>query len=505
MKTKKTIRYISAAIIAALSFSLSSCEHITVNFDEIFPVTGTYAETETSIVTEKVKESDTEAAPDTLDIYEYEGAGIAEAYLDGIGEYDFGGQTVFINTTAENAEVLHPSIEENETNTYSEAVYERNRIVEERYGCEFHYQTTTIEAMVTDIKAAIKNEEYYADLLAVRENELPILIKEGYLYNLRSLPFLDTGAEYFNSSASKALSAGYHDYGVISCATVDPDRISCLFINVELVGEENAAKMISAVKAGEWTFDMLSDAAAEYGIATEFDADVVTEIVSVSAGVTLVDNAKKETPKVTLPERASTVVELCRKLFAEDIKFNNADAENEGAEAEPEASERFISGTEAFYLGEMGFMNSVSSVPFEWALVPIPKVDALDGEYRAYVTEETLTLSVPINTADPDGASVLLRALAAASAGYLRDAYVEYHMYNTVRSSAALSMIEAVYDTPYFVFERGLGTASEKIINGTIGIIKTAATDSDADLEKLFDKNENKANDALEDIYEPIN
>ena len=502
MRTKKTIRYITAAIAAAISFSLSSCEHITVNFDEIFPVTGTFLETETEKPKETEKDPETEAPKETLEIFEYEGLKKAEAYLESIGAYDFGGQTVFIKTTAENADVLHPDLEENEGNTYSEAVYERNRIVEERYGCEFHYQTTTMEAMTADIKAAIKNEEYYADLLAVRENELPILIKEGYLYNLRSLPFLDVNAEYFNASASKALSAGYHDYGIISYATIDPDKISCIFVNVGLLGEERAEKIVSSVKNGEWTFDMLSELTAETKLITDFDVDALVDVVSASAGLTLVDNSRKASPTVKLPAAADTVVEICRKLLSGSVVFNDVNEENEVTDF---ARDRFISGEEALYLGEMGFMNHLSSVPFEWSVLPIPKTDAeLDG-YRAYVTENTLTLSVPINTADPDGASVLLRALSAASAGYLRDAYVEYHMYNTVRSSAALSMIEAVYDTPFFSFERGLGSVSEKILSGTVDVIRTAAKDPEANLQKLFDKYDAKADDALEDVYEPIN
>lgn len=525
MKTdvKKNVKTAKKSIVICISVillasMLSSCSNITVNFDKIFPADGSFEPTSdgesiNEIGSESESENASESANangnserDTLDIYEYKGKEISSSYLESIGEHDFGGQTVFIKTTdpAMAEKTLFPDFEENGTNSYSAAVYERNRMVEEKLNCEFHYRTTTVEEMTADIKAALKNEEYYSDLLAVRESELPVLIKEGYLYNLRSLPFLDPDEEYFNYSASVSLSAGYCDYGIISYATIDPNSISCIFMRTDLLKNEAADEVFSAVKSGGWTFEMLAEISSEGGIVTDFTADDVADVISSSLGITFVNNSSRSVPTVYLNEKAFTATDIL-KTFSDIIRIY--DPENSGdTETSVTAQEAFCSAGAAFYLGKLGDMEKFSNASFEWSVLPVPKVSA-EGSYSSYVTEDTLVLSVPINTADPDGASVLLKALSAASAGYLRDAYVEYHMYNTVSSFRTLSMIETVYDSPFFSFERSLGSGSSKIADGTYNILRSVFKNggSGEDVKSLFKKNEAGANKALKERYRSVN
>ncbi len=514
MKIKK-IRYsVLISLILAFVLSLSSCSVITVNFDKIFPPSlGEYSGTETDTEgsdTPDADTSDTEAdggdEDGKVNIYEYTGSAISEKYLSEIGEYDFGGQSIFIKTTADSEafSVISPSIEDGEeADTYSKAVYERNRIVEERFGCEFHYSVTTVEEMIADIKASIKNEAYYADLLALPQNELYKLVKEDYLYNLRSLPFLDRDAEYFNPYAWNSLSAGYHDYAVISYATIDPDDIGCVFINTEMTA---ADEMLALVDAGHFTWGQLLEITKWQSISFGGSLDIFPDTVYASAGLELVNNSKNKTPEVVLPEKAAGVRDVVTWLLKGWTLLPETEETNEetGETVRTGGLSAFLSGESVCHIGHLGDCDALAASSFEWAVAPMPKYHA-EGDHLSYMPNDTLTLSVPINTTDHDGASVLLRALSAASYGYLRDAYSEYHMYNTVRSSAVLKYIEMCYDTPFFDFAHGLGACSDDIADCTYLLLREAAFDPEFKLEKQFNKLDGGANKALKKLYEPRN
>ncbi len=506
MKISRSKRIFALFLTLSLTAALTSCSIVDIHYDsileELFPFEGTFSEEE-STEPGSTSAADTEPESETekdVPIYEYTGLEEAKAYLDEIGEHSFDSQTVFIRTTAtDELGVLFVSSDLDEKDTYSASVYERNRMVEERFACELHYVVTTVDQMIIDIEAALEAEEYYADLLAVTQKELALLYKENCLYNLRQLPFFSLEEEYFNPYGAAAFSAGYGDYGVIGAATVNPDNISCVYANLDLLRGIYEGDLESLAKSGQWTWDELMSVAAAGGLSTGYpltEDGGITDIVSASAGLSMVDNKRNETPEVMFPEEAHTVIDICQRIFSELTLVSSTE--------EKAAIDVFLAAETALHLGSLGDMNRLAAAGFGWTVLPVPKTAAED-EYRAFVSNDTLVLAVPVNTVDPDGASVLLRAMSAASMGYLRDAYVDYHHYNTVSHSGVLPLIELVYGTPFFCFDKGLGTVSERITASTFELIREAILDPEMNVEKQFGKLDNKANDKLEDWFAPRN
>lgn len=497
-------RIILTALALLLTLPLTSCSIVQINFDDIlddvFPFEGTFSDETVDLVGDDTVPDGVEA-PDAVKKHEYTGLSEAQAYLAEIGEYSFDGGAVFIKTTAteENIGQLFVDGDVDEEDTYSASVYERNRMVEEALNCELRYVTTTVDKMIIDIESAVVTKDYYADLLAITQSEVAILAKEGCLYNLRSLPFFTMDEEYFNESASVALSAGYYDYGVISAATIHPDGISCVYVNLDMLREKYDGDLESLAKAGEWTWDVMLEASADSKLSCGSivaGEGGLADIVSASAGVTLVKNKTNKTPTVSFSDTVFDVVDVCQTLVL-DRKSLTAGAKGGGLPA-------FLGSVSTFHIGKLGDMNELAYVSFDWTVLPMPKISA-EEKYRAYTAADTLVLSLPVNISNHEGAATLIRAISAASSGYLRDAYVKYHMYHTVRRSSALTLIEMVYETPFFNFEHGLGTISSDIDDCTVGLIGEMARLRDENVEKLFNKRDNKANKALKKYYEPRN
>lgn len=502
---KTAYRIILTALSALLVLPLASCSAVQINFDDIlddvFPYDGTFSDDTADLGGNVTLPDNDSESTDAVKKHEYTGLKEAQEYLDAIGDYSFGGNTVFIKTTAtaENLGQLFIDGEIDEEDTYSATVYERNRMVEEAFDCELHYVTTTIKQMIIDMEAAVESVDYYADLLAVTQEETASLAKEGYLCNLRSLPFFTMEEEYFNASASDALSAGYYDYGVIGAATIDPDSISCVYVNLDLLRGVYEGDLEAVAKSGGWTWELMLEASANAKISCGTivaGEGGLADLVSASAGLTLIKNKQNDTPEVSFSDTANKVIDVCQTLVL-DRKSLTAGAEGGGLPA-------FLGSVSTFHFGRLGDMNELALVAFDWTVLPMPKMSPED-EYRAYTDADTLVLSVPVNTSNPDGAAILLRAMSAASSGYLRDAYVEYHMYHTVRRSSALTLIEMIYETPFFSFEHGLGTVSSDIEDCTFGLIREMARKRDTNAEKLFGKRDNAADKALKKYYEPRN
>lgn len=247
-------------------------------------------------------------------------------------------------------------------------------------------------------------------------------------------------------------------------------------------------------KNGEWTWEKLIEIASESAISYSGTKGELADVISASGGVTYVSNEKNKTPEVVLPDGASVALEAARNLFLSV----NVLSGNENGSIDAFASKKSI-----FHIGKLFDMQELSSADFDWTVVPIPKLSSDQTSYFSYMDSDTLAYAVPVTITDAEGAGALISAISAASYSYMRDVYVKYQMYHTVRVSSALDMIELIWDTPYFDFAHTLGTVSDDISDGTYMMFREAATDVKLSLDKLFKKHKSSVNKALKKYYAP--
>ncbi len=486
------LRVICAALVTALVIMMSSCSIIKINYDKFGggDKTREPEESETVRDARPTDRADSETAFVPPNEYEYTGKETAKNMLSTV-DYDFGDKSVIIRSTDEGGLRRLTSFSEDDTDSYSIALYERFRMVEEALGCKLNGSATTLDEMKADLRAAVKSDKYYADLLLLTGEDMTVLAKEGLLLSLYSLPFFDLDLEYFHP-ATIELAAGNDAYGVVSGATIDPDTIPCVFYNVKKVNGSPE----ELVRSGDWTWNEMMSLAGGGGISFTVDGEEspdeddgierAGELAAAAAGLRFVSNERGKTPKVTLPDEIMSAVDVCRALF-----------EGGGARAAAGVS-GFASGEGAFCVGKLGNMESLAESDVVWGVLPIPKVTGDEESYRCLVTEPALYMTVPVNTTDAPGASALLRAFAASSYAFVRDAYEEYHMYNTVRIESAVDMIGVVIDSACFDFAHVYGSAGD-IAEATYGLIAEAVGGGDA--EKLFSRRSRAADNALAGLF----
>ena len=103
--------------------------------------------------------------------------------------------------------------------------------------------------------------------------------------------------------------------------------------------------------------------------------------------------------------------------------------------------------------------------------------------------------------------AALLDTLFAASAGYLRDVFVEYQLYNTVRDNSSLDMIDIIWQSAYYDFTYIFGIESRPIRNIGYNLISDAATaagtreEAAANIEKLYARRSKDADKTLSNNF----
>ncbi len=482
----------AVAVLLSVVTVLSSCSVIKINYDRFSPKDTDGAETsaaDSTPVTEPSGGTEPEEEEPFVPpaAHVYGGRDEAEAMLATV-DYDFGGKSVFIRSTDEAGIGRLCSFSEEDTDAYSVARYERFRMIEDSLGCRINHSVTTLPEMAADIRAAVSDGGYYADLLAVPSADMTYLAKEGLLLSLYSLPFFELDAPYFGTMTSD-LAAGNDAYASVSFATVDPDAVPCVFYDSAKITKN----VESEVRAGTWTWDEMTALADGAGGKISVDGGAgdggvarICELAAASAGLKFVMNRRGEAPAAVMPEGFDDVLAVCRRVLADGRVFEST------------AADAFAAGSAVFAFGRLGDMNALAGSPVAWGVLPVPRTAPGGDGYRGLITEPSLVFAVPVSTTDAPGASALLRAFGAASYGFMCDAYEEYHLYNTVRFESSADMIGVVFGSAYYDLAHVFASAGE-IAPATYMLLPEAVGGADAGA--LFQVRRWAANYALSGLF----
>ncbi|GEM_PF-576432 len=532
-RSKMSARFtavISLFLFVGVLLTLSGCSFIILNEDKIpflkDKTTDTSSDTETDDTddTKTTTDSETDKPYDNENIikYEYDGEAIADEYLKTVKNYNFGGNTVIIATTSASRMNIE-SGGEADTASYSYALYKRNLKVEEKLNCKLSYFESDEETLYKELGDAVKSGLYYADLLATPQHITARLAVDGYLFNLRSLPFIDLTAEYFDAGAISQLTGGHYIYALAGDAVRSPDDFACVYFNSDIVKASNyGGSLYALAKQGKWDWDTLITIALASERSVSLDeryAGTVDDearydfayLLSGSSGDHFALNTVDTVPVASLPQSASGLAELCYRIFYESnfsFAYGSTDAEDETDEnINLRNLNDFISGESVFHIGTLVDLAPLSKCSVNWGVLPIPKYDVNQEGYYTAMPKESLLAAVPAKTTNPDGMAALLETLFAASAGYLQDVFVEYQLYNTVRDNASLDMLDIIWKSAYYDFTYIFGLDSRPIRNIGYNLISDAATDAGtredaaANVEKLYTRRSKEADKTLSNNF----
>lgn len=415
-------------LIIATVLSVSSCRYVIINHNNSSEDGKNIENTEEKAV-----------LPDTYTVHKSEKSekkAQAKAYLSALPNVNFGSDS-FTVAVYDGFRAAPPYA----SNGYEAVLIERNRLIEEKYGVVLKELSSPLSLLLSDSYNAYLNKSDYADVLIIPAKKLGEFSEKNFLLNLKSLPGFSCNYDYFDTENMEKATAGLKYYAIMGDFTRDIGSYYCVYVNTELIKNHGLADPCEYVKNGNWTWDKMIEyinaVPERYSISCA-DKRVLVKTVLKSAGVDLMSGKFNEVPVISYDtETAKSAISTIRSL----INYSRAYFPFEGDNS---ASREFAAGNVLFAVGTVAEMSEYACLGREWTVLPIPKANELQETYVSYLSDNAPIMVVSAGTLHPERTAVMIKALNAASYGFLDEGYYDYLTETAVNNSSTLDMLDYV-------------------------------------------------------------
>lgn len=408
--------------------------------------TGTSGDTgvTTASQTEAGDPDDRSAVPDSLpDDLDYEG-GFITIYSTSPGT-----QNNFIQ-----------GFEELTGDVVEDAVYERNRKVEERLnvGIEYFVAAHTYDKVAAETRKIIQSGDSAYDLIIAGQFGLCQLAAEGGFVNAFECEFLDFDQPWWWSDYMEEISIGREKrFFIVGDYFLDMlQGARVLFFNKVIYqnyfGDPN--KLYAEVLDGKWTIDRTTeiikaayhdlngngqiDEPDQFGYVTYLTYSSVDPFVYATDIKFTVRDENGLIELNMVSDRAITLAEKLVSLFYCEGSYIYPDASN---------TAKFIAG-QALLLGNsmLGTTSSLRDMTDDYGIVPYPKLDDTQLNYGTMI-HDTMNLGViPVTTQKLQMTGAVLEALCAESYRSVVPAYYETALkIKYTRDELSAQMIDIIH------------------------------------------------------------
>ena len=377
--------------------------------------------------------ADTTSAAETTTVAETEPTHDENGYLlDELPEeLDFDGRTVNI-LKWNHYESVDLEVEEETGDILNDALYNRNRTVEERLNVVLEFPEVTGRdsggALLNALQASIMSGLGAYDATGINSTRTANAAAAGQYLNLYNIDYLDFEKPWWSEKILNNSIIGdkvFFATGDITTSSIA--RIMGLFVNMDMVAEFCPGEdILGLVLDQKWTLDKMMDmskgvysdlnangakdaadrfayASDSFQLAAPFTASGLKSIVQTDDGGLTV-------PPEAYGERAVALVEkMCNYMHGGNDAF-----------AIPKVDDRtiFNEGRVMFFSFVMRILDtaSVRDLEYEISFIPWPKYDELQEDYITASSSTLSTFAVPLDVKDTAVSGAVLEAMA--SEGY---------------------------------------------------------------------------------------
>ena len=378
-----------------------------------------------------------------------------KSIADGLGEYDFGGYEFKIyNRIYIGFADYRLDFEELTGDVYQDAVFMRNRAVEDRFNVNI--KTVHYEDHNAPRKILLAGTNDY-DLYTSRADNAFIRASEGYINSVNELEYIDLSKEYWNAFLTdqvtvmnkKFFAVGSFNFAILDMAEV-------LIFNKGLVQDYGLDNPFELVKKGAWTYEKFNEMCKAGtidldgdGVMTNTDAwgyvgrsnDVMPSFWA-SAGVTAAEKDEHDVPQNVMgTEKFISVIDKIFDItWGSEIYFNSED------------SNMFLSGNVLFNDSTAHKLLSVRAMEADFGILPYPKLNEQQEKYYTRLSGCELfytAKSAPKESLDRTG--IILEALACESLKSCVPAYYDLMLKTKLaRDVESEEIIDMLFDSRVF-------------------------------------------------------
>ncbi|MCI8388446.1 MAG: extracellular solute-binding protein [Clostridiales bacterium] len=392
---------------------------------------------------------------------------IAYAYPD----IDYGGEEFnILNTSTTWGFYTNLDFEEETGEALDDAVYNRNRFIEEKFNIKFNIEEVDTDSMSSHYRNAILAADDVYDAAFCRANVMSSFILENYLIDLGTISSFNFDEAWWDADVRKATLIGDSDSIYVAGCDISMYNLQgteTFYINENLLADLGGTAPYDIVREGKWTLDKLREY-TKLGANLNGDASFAFDSNSSSTYgilgfqdivVALVVGSDQNYCKVgddNIPY-----------LAAESEQFYNVAAkvaEILGTEGEylylngsgdDHYEVQFKNGRSLLMFGQIKSASKFRDMDDSYGILPMPKYDENQDSYYCYRSGNTPLLSIPVTNNSPDRVGVIMDAMAYLS---YRDVLPVFYN-NTLsqkqlRNEDSLEMLEIIRDSRYLDIAR---------------------------------------------------
>lgn len=349
-----------------------------------------------------------------------------------------------------------------------DAVYTRNRNVEEKFNFKLVETTKHIDELASTMQTSILAGDNAYQAGFVGAHTISMLVGSNYLYDLYDIPELQLDEYWWDKSVINE-SKFAENSGLFFAATdlhlSAMDGTWCMMFNEDMAENLNIDKPYDLVRQGKWTIDKLQEYAklganlngddsfawnesgnSIYGY-TSFDAASAALIFSM--GEKMIEKDATSQPYLALDtERFFSVTERIAQLNATTGEYYTANEE----EPSLNAYGAIFKNERAFFIGcEIKMAQYLRDAEFTFGLVPFPKYNEEQEEYHSMMFYQLLLITIPITNGDTQRAGNIIDALSYEAKQQVMPIYYDvYISQKGLRNEDSIEMLDLINQTRFF-------------------------------------------------------
>ena len=392
-------------------------------------------------------------------------------FIPDLPDMDFGGyefrSLVFYYSDASN--VTFDSEEEN-GETINDAIYGRNRYVEDKYNVVLKQIVTANDPwnMNNDFKRSVGSGSDDFDICLQVDFKAFELVAEGYVLSADKLPYINLSQPWYAHDINEALSVKNKNFIAFGdeCLTLY-EEISILCFNKKLVQDLGIENPYSLAKSGKWTYDRFFDMcrlisqdldsdgkmteADRYGIVSQ--SDQLLPLFWVCAGCQTVtkDNQDMLTLNLAGNEKLFNLLDKARQNIygGEKIYYDSFEELGYVEENRKVSRRQFENDLALFYAAGIGSVPHLRTMETDFGIIPFPKADESQNRYYSRVANPWPKI-VPVHAQNPERTSIILEAVAAESRNTVIPALKETCLKTKfARDDESVEMLNLIFDTVF--------------------------------------------------------
>jgi len=423
-------------------------------------------ETNTKNDSGNIAESENENDGEPVEIPEQEPDSTV-MYTDDLSGFDFGGSEFSMFTRVNPRYTSAMNVAEEIGEHFNDAMYRRNRNLEERFNFVFKefLMEGLNEATAMAKKVILGGVHEYDIITMTTAGSLP-LVQEGLMHPISLLPHINLDKPYWNQQLNAALTVvnkKYFIHGAHDLSTYDLTHL--MLFNKTMIQDYGLENPYELVRTGKWTFDKFAEMSkaviSDLNGDGKFDENDRYGLIIAShyplpnfwiaAGVKSIEKDENDIPYSAMGD--NKFIDVYDKIFEITWDLNHGSWFGANLSDLDEAFVRmFENGKGLFLNSTFYYINNLRGMETDFGILPYPKYTETQDKYYSRIENSTTAL-VPV-TADEkilERASVILEALACESLNIVIPAYYDITLkVKNTRDEESGEMLDFIFASRVF-------------------------------------------------------